>query len=68
MDSNTLMASLFFGAVGMGMVMYARNVGRLVPLAAGVLLMVVPYFISNIGVLLVVCSAITVVPWFLREG
>ena len=32
MDGNLLMASLFFGAIGMGMLMYGKKAGRMVPL------------------------------------
>jgi len=39
-----------------------------VPLAAGVALMVVPYLIPNVIALVVVCAAITTVPWFLRHA
>lgn len=68
MDSNTLMLSLFFGAIGMGMFMFGKNTGRMVPLGAGVLLMGIPYFISNAAILLLVCSCITATPWFLRDA
>jgi hypothetical protein len=68
MDSGTLMASLLFGLIGMAMFMYGKKAGRLVPLIVGVVLMVVPYFIANFIAMLIVCSAITSIPWFLREA
>jgi len=68
MDSTSLMVSLVFGMIGMGMFMYGKKAGRLVPLAAGVALMVVPYLIPNVIALVVVCAAITTVPWFLRHA
>lgn len=68
MDSSTLMASLLFGAIGMAMFMYGRKASRMVPLAVGAILMIVPYFISNLAILLIVCCALTAVPWFLRDA
>ena len=68
MDTGTLMASLFFGLIGMGMLMYGRKVFRPVPIVVGLILMVLPYFISNLIIMLVICSALTAVPWFLREA
>lgn len=68
MDSNLLMASLLFGAIGTGMFMYGKKAGRMVPLGAGVGLMVVPYFISSLLLLVIVCCAMMGLPWVIRES
>jgi hypothetical protein len=68
MDSSLLMASLVFGMIGMGMFMYGKKAGRPVPLAAGMGLMVLPYFITHLLIMVLVCSALTAVPWFLRDA
>jgi hypothetical protein len=68
MDSNLLMISLLFGAIGMGMFMYGKRAGRMIPLGAGAALMAVPYFIPNVVILLTVCCALTALPWFIREA
>ena len=68
MDASLLMVSLVFGMIGMGMFMYGKKAGRPIPLAAGAGLMVVPYFITHLVVMLIVCSAITAVPWLLRDA
>ena len=68
MDSNSLMLSLLFGSIGAGMLMYGKKAGRMVPLAAGLALMVLPYCIPNVIALLIVCCVITAVPWFLRNA
>ena len=67
MDTDLLMASMLFGMIGMGMCVYGKKAGRLVPLGVGVGLMVVPYFIPNVIAMLVVCSVLTAVPWVVRE-
>ena len=66
-DMGGLVVSLLFGSIGLGMFIYGRKMGRYVPLAAGVLLMVVPYFIPNWIANCVVCTALTAVPYFIRE-
>ena len=68
MDINLLLASLVFGMIGMGMFMYGKKAGRFVPLGAGTGLMVVPYFIPNLIVLVVVCAGLMALPWIVREG
>lgn len=67
MDFNALMASFAFGVIGMGMFMYGKKAGRPVPLAAGAGLMVVPYFLTNLVLMIVVCGALTATPWLLRD-
>jgi hypothetical protein len=67
MDDYGLIVSLLFGLVGMGMFMYGRKEGRMVPLVAGGLLMVVPYFLPNWIAQTVVCTALSATPWFVRE-
>ena len=68
MDSTLLLLSLLFGSIGMGMCMYGKSAGRMVPLGAGAALMVIPYFIPNAIALLVVCCLVTIAPWFLRNA
>jgi hypothetical protein len=68
MDSSSLMWSFLFGTIGMGMFMYGKKAGRPLPLAAGAGLVVVPYFISHVVVMIVVCGALTAVPWLFRDS
>jgi hypothetical protein len=39
-----------------------------VPLGVGAALIVVPYFISNLILLLVICCSLTIAPWFFRNA
>jgi hypothetical protein len=68
MDFNLVMASLIFGTVGMGMFMYGKNAGRMVPLGAGLGLMLIPYFIPNLLALLAVCGGLMALPWVLKDA
>jgi len=67
MDINLILASIVFGMVGMAMFMYGKNTQRMVPLGAGLGLMVVPYFIPNLIALIVVCILLMASPWVVRE-
>ena len=68
MDTNSLLVSFAFGTVGMGMFMYGKKAGRLVPLAAGLALMAVPYFIPNLIAMTVVCCLIAATPVLLKNA
>ena len=67
MDTNALVISIVFGLIGSAMFMYGKKAGRMVPLGAGLALMIVPLFISNLIIMLVVCCGITATPWFIHE-
>jgi hypothetical protein len=66
MDTNNLMASLIFGMIGMGMFMYGKRAGSFIPLMAGLLLMVVPYFIPNLIAMVVVSTLLVAAPAIVR--
>jgi hypothetical protein len=68
MDDNLLIVSMLFGTIGLGMLMYGKKAGRLVPLIAGLALMTIPYFIPNLLILSIVCAALTAAPWVLRQA
>src|SRR5439155_19215668 len=68
MDENHLWVSLVFGAIGAGMFLYGKKAGRMVPLGAGLGLMIVPYFIPNVILMAVVSCAMTALPWIVRES
>lgn len=68
MDTTNLTLSLLFGMVGTGMVIFGRKAGRLVPLGAGLGLLVIPYFIPNAIAMISVCVALCAVPFVVRDG
>ena len=67
MDESHLWVSMFLGAVGAGMFLYGKKAGRMVPLGAGLGLLVVPYFIPNVIVMAVVGCLMMGAPWVVRE-
>ena len=68
MDFGTLMWSFVFGTIGMGMFMYGKKAGRPLPLFAGAGLLVIPYFITHVVIMIIVCGALTAVPWLFRDA
>ena len=67
MDNGSFMVSFLFGLVGSGMCTYGWKMGRMVPLGAGVAMVVATYFVSNIALLLIVCGVLSAAPWIIRE-
>jgi hypothetical protein len=66
MSASLLAFGLIFGCIGFGYFLYGRNQRAAIPLVCGVLLMVVPYFISSIAILIVVGVALMAIPYFVR--
>jgi hypothetical protein len=66
MDGTSLMLSLLFGTIGVGYVMFGKKAERMSPLISGAALIVIPYFISNVILLIVVGLALMVVPFVHR--
>jgi hypothetical protein len=53
-NPNALLASIFLGSVGLGFFVYGKKQRRAPHLAVGVLLMVYPYFVSNVALMLLI--------------
>ena len=67
-DTTNIMLSLLFGGLGAGMLMFGKKTGRMVPLGAGLGLLVCPYFIPNTIAMIIVCCALSATPFVLRDG
>jgi hypothetical protein len=67
MDTTNLLLSLLFGTVGFGYIMFARKAGLMLPAAAGVVLMVVPYFFTSNWMMSLVCLLVMAAPFFIRD-
>ena len=58
MNGNALLASLVIGSVGLGLFMYGKRQRRVPHLAAGVVLMVYPYFVGSVAIMAVIAAAL----------
>ena len=65
MDATTLFLGVIFGSLGMGYIVYARKQRRGLVLISGVVLCGLPFFISNIFILLLAGIAVAALPFVL---
>ena len=63
MDATTLFLGVIFGALGMGYVVYGRKQKRGIALLAGFVLCGLPYFVSNVFLLLTASIAAAALPF-----
>lgn len=55
------------GAFGVGYFLYGKKQEKMIPLGCGVGLIVLPYFLSNVWISLVVCGALVVLPFVVKS-
>jgi hypothetical protein len=68
MDGTSLLIwGMIFGAIGLGFFTYGKKQKAIVPLFTGIGLFVLPYFISNVYVLVIVGTILVVLPYFIRR-
>ena len=68
MDASSLFLSMIYGTIGLGMFMYGKKAERLVPLVAGLALMILPYFIPSLLWMSVASVALMAGPFVLRTN
>ena len=61
-----LLWGVLFGSIGLGFFIYGKRQGAPVPLACGLLLMVFPYFVSNVWATVLIGSLLMAIPYFVR--
>lgn len=66
MNATVLFMGVIFGSVGMGYLVYGKKQQKGVALIAGLLLCGIPYFISNILLLVAIGLLIMAVPFIFR--
>ncbi|WP_418318976.1 hypothetical protein [Piscinibacter sakaiensis] len=68
MNATALFLAVVFGSLGFAYLYYARQQRASVPAICGVLLLVVPYFLlARPMILLVIGSALALLPFFYRR-
>ena len=66
MSTSLIIWGLLFGSVGIGFFIYGKKQKAVVPLVCGLVLMIVPYIISNTILLVAIGIALVVLPYFVR--
>jgi len=64
--TSMLIWGIVFGAIGLGFFTYGRKQKAIVPLSVGIAFFVLPYFISNVYLLVIVGVILVAVPYFVR--
>ncbi len=65
MDTTSLVIGIFTGAIGVAYFIYGKRQARFVPLIAGMLLCVYPYFLASIPLMLAVGAALIAAPFLI---
>jgi len=66
-STSTLMWGMIFGSIGVGFFIYGKKQKAVIPLFSGMGLIVVPYFISNIYILVLSGIVLIALPYFIRR-
>jgi hypothetical protein len=66
MNTSTLIWGLIFGSIGLGLFVYGKKQKAIIPLFSGIGLMVVPYFISNLYILVLSGIILVALPFFVK--
>ena len=66
MDTATLFAGVILGSIGLGYVVFGRKQRNPIALASGIALCGLPYFLSNILILILASIALMVVPFVIK--
>lgn len=67
MQASLLLWGLLFSSIGLGFFLYGKKQRAAVPLVCGLVLMVYPYFISNVMLLMGIGVVIAAIPYFFRS-
>ena len=65
-NASMLLWGILFSSIGLGYFVYGKKQSSMIPLLSGLLLMVVPYFISGTLLLVLVGAALVAAPWFIK--
>ena len=65
-STSTLIMGVIFGAIGLGFFIYGKKQKTIIPLFCGILLMILPYFISNMYILILSGIIIIAISYFIR--
>ncbi len=63
LDGNALLLSLVIGSVGFVCFAYGKRQGRVPPMIAGAILLVYPYFVSDLLAMAAVAVAVLALLW-----
>ena len=66
MNTSTLIWGVIFGSIGLGFFVYGKKQKAIIPLLSGIGLMIVPYFISNMYILILSGIIMVALPYIIK--
>jgi hypothetical protein len=67
MDNTSLLLwSMILGSIGLGYFIYGKKQKAIVPLVTGIGLFIIPYFISDIYILIMSALLLMALPYFVK--
>jgi len=66
MDTWNILLGAMFGVIGMGYIVYGRNQMHAMPVIAGILLCIFPYFVSQAWITLPLAACVMALPRFVH--
>lgn len=58
---------VLFGSIGVGFFMYGKKQQAAIPLISGIVLMIFPYFVSNVALLVIIGVIFTALPFLIKR-
>ncbi|MEJ2157279.1 MAG: hypothetical protein P8X96_18260 [Desulfobacteraceae bacterium] len=65
-NPSAIVWGIIFGSIGLGFFIYGKKQGLFIPLLSGLGLMIIPYFVANIFLLIVIGVVLVALPYFYR--
>ena len=67
LDPNSLLASLFVSGIGFVLFKYGRKLSRFPHTAIGLVMLIYPYFVSDVALMLGLAPALLAVLWLMTR-
>ncbi len=67
LSTSTLIWGVIFGSIGFGFFVYGKKQKSVIPFISGLGLMVLPYFISNIYILVLLGIVLIALPFLIKK-
>ena len=65
-NPSILIWGVIFGSIGLGFFVYGKKQKAIIPLLSGIGLMVVPYFVSNMYILILSGIVLVALPYIIK--
>jgi len=65
-DTSTIIWGVILGSIGLGFLVYGKKQKAIIPLFSGIGLMLVPYFISNMYILILSGIVLVALPYIIK--